>query len=188
MRVGYREAVIALFIAGILVGLCFGGGVIFGRNSAPVPTQVAAAGGAGGTAAAGGAGAAGGGAGGAGGGGGAAAQNLLAGQTVGTITGVEGDAITLRGLDGRTSTMAESLSTRVTNSVQGTVSDLRPGQLVAINPGPPDAQGRTIASAILILPPTLNVGAPAAGTPGAGGTPRATGTPGAGGASATPAR
>jgi len=164
MRPGYRDLLIALFAIGIVLGLAFGGGVVLGRNSAPPTTPIAAAGGAGGGAAAAASptGAAGGG-----------GQNVLAGQTVGTITGIEGDALTLRGVDGRTSTMAESLSTRITNSVPGTASDLRPGALVAIAPGPPDAQGRTIATTILILPATLSP----AGSSGATGGARPSATP-----------
>jgi hypothetical protein len=70
------------------------------------------------------------------------------------------------------------LSTRVTNTVPGNVNDLRAGQLVAIQPGPPDAQGRTIATAILILPPGLATTVAAVGL-GPTGTarPGATGTP-----------
>lgn len=193
MRASYRDLLIALFAIGIVLGLVFGGGVVLGRNSAPPVTPIAAAGGAG-AAAGGGAGASAAGGGGASGaGGGAAAQNVLAGQTVGTITAVEGDGFTLRGLDGRTLTMAESLSTRVTNSVPGTVSDVRPGSLVSISPGPPDAQGRTIATTILILPANLAAaaqgGAASSGAGSASGArPSGTPTAAAGGASATPTR
>jgi hypothetical protein len=175
MRASYRSLLIALFAIGILLGLVFGGGVVLGRNSAPVPTPIAPAGGA--------AAAAGGAATGATGasGGGAAAPNLLAGQTIGTVTGVEGDGFTVRALDGRTLTMAASLSTRVTNTVSGTMSDLRPGSLVAISPGPPDAQGRTIATSVLILPaalaaslPSPSAGAPSGASGASGARPSAT--------------
>jgi hypothetical protein len=167
MRSGYRDLLIALFVLGIVLGLVLGGGVIIGRNTAPQSTPIAGVGGAGAAAAGAAATAT---------GGGGGTQNLLAGQTIGTIASVDGDALTVRGLDGRTTTLAESLSTRVTNSVPGGVSDLRPGSLVAISPGPPDAQGRTIATSILILPAGLTGGTP---TPGGASGARPSSTPSA---------
>jgi hypothetical protein len=174
MRLGFRDMLIALLVIGVLVGVVFGGGVIYGRNSVPPATPIAAAGGAAGAAT----GAAGSGAAGAGTTGGGGTPNVLAGQTIGVIQGIQGDAITVRALNGQTTTLAASLSTRVTNTVPGNVNDLKAGQLVAITPGPPDAQGRTIATSVLILPPGLAttvaaVGLPATGTP----RPNATGTP-----------
>src|SRR5258708_223383 len=150
MRLGYRELLIALFVIGAIAGLVFGGGVVVGRGSAPAATQIAAARGAGGGAAPGGAGGApraappGGQHGG--------PRNLLAGQTIGTVAGVQGDAITVRGQDSRTTVFSAGLSTKVTNSIAGTAADVRAGELIAIVPGPPDPQGRTIATSILILP------------------------------------
>ena len=183
------------FIAGIVLGLVFGGGIgARAELCALFTTQVAAAGGAGGAAgargagaaggaAAGGAGAAAGGAGGAGAAGGAA-QNLLAGQTVGNITAVEGDAITIRGLDGRTSDYGGITEHAGHELCSGYWSDLAPVSscpsiraLRTLRAGRSPVQFLSCRRRSTPLRP--------AGTPAAGGTPRATGTPGAG---ATPAR
>lgn len=178
MRLGFRDLLIALLTLGIVLGLVFGVGAVYGRNTAPTPTAVAAAGGAAAAAGAGGGGAGGGGggAGGAAGGGAAAAVNLLNGQTIGTITDVQNGLVTVRGIDARatTTTFAPSLSTQITNSVPGSVSDLRSGEFVAVNPGPPNAQGQTIAESIIVLPPSLAAGLP---TPGAGAGARPSATP-----------
>jgi hypothetical protein len=158
MLVGFRSWLIAIFVLGILLGIVFGGGIVYGHKTAPTPTAVAAAGGAGGAGAAAGAAAGGAGAGAtaAGGqGGGATTPNPFAGQTVGTVASVQGDTVTIRGADGRMTNLATTSTTQVTNSVLGTVNDLRTGEVVSVSSGPPDAQGRTRADAILVLPPSI---------------------------------
>jgi hypothetical protein len=192
MLVGYRSLLIAFLVLGIALGIVFGGGIVVGQKTAKTPTAVAAAGGGGGAggAAAGGAGgaAAGGGAGAAGGQAGAAnVPNPFAGQTLGVVAGVQGDTVTVRGVDGRMINLATTSTTQITNSVLGTVNDIRPGEFVSVSPGPPDAQGRTRANTILVLPPTI-AAVLAAATPTAGAGQRAgSATPGSGAAaSGTP--
>ncbi len=183
MRLGYRDLVIALFAFGIILGLAFGTGTIYGRNSAPTPTPAIGGGGGGGGAA--GGGAAGGGAGGAaaagGGGGGGAGGGPFAGQVLGTITAVQGTTFTLRQTNGTTTTMAEGLSTTYSTTTPTNASSLQPGELVLVNPGPPNSEGQTLATSVFILPASLAGGAPGAGPSGAPGGARP-------GASATPAR
>jgi hypothetical protein len=197
MLVGYRSWLIAIFVFGIALGIVFGGGLVIGQKTAKTPTAVAAAGGAGGAASAGGAGAAAAGGGAAGGGGGQAAGanavNPFAGQTVGAVASVQGDTITIRGVDGRTTNVATTATTQITNSVLGSVNDIRPGEFVSVSPGPPDAQGRTRANTILVLPPSiatlLSAATPAAPGGQSGSGTRGGSTPAAGAqATATPAR
>ncbi len=182
MRLGYRDLVIALFAIGIILGLAFGTGTIYGRNSAPTPTPSAGGGGAG---------FAGGGAGGAGGAGRAttgqvnATSGPFGSQTLGTITAVQGSTFTVREPNGSTTTLAEDLNTQYTATTPGSASSLQPGDVVLVNPGPPNAEGQTIAESVLVLPASLASSLQAGGAAGSGAGAGAGGRPGA---SATPAR
>lgn len=172
MRLGYGPMLIMILVLGVVLGIVFGGGVVYGRNTVKPATPAAGAGGAAGGAAG---GQAAGGAGGANSGGGAA--NPFAGQTVGTVAGVQGDTLTVRAADGRTTTFATAQSTQVMNSAPANITDLRAGEVVAVSPGPPDAQGRTRASAVTVLPPALAAIASAAGGAPGGGQAARTPTP-----------
>ena len=43
MRPRFANLIIAVLIAGVAVGVAFGGGILYGRNSAPTPKTASAA-------------------------------------------------------------------------------------------------------------------------------------------------
>jgi hypothetical protein len=174
MPLGYRPLLTVIIGAGLLLGIVFGGGVECGHLTATAPSPVATV--SGGTATAGGGG----------GGGGGGGSNALASQTVGTITTYQGDALSVRAVNGQTQSFATAPNTVITNPAPGTTNDLRPGAFVLISPGPPDATGRTRADSIVLLPPA----AASALAPGAGAlasaTPTRTATPAGAGVAPSP--
>jgi hypothetical protein len=176
-------------VFGIGVGLAFGGGVLYGRNTAkaaPAPAVITPTGGGqqgGGAGAGGGTGQAGGGQQGQG-------QAAGAGAVVGAIEKVEGNVLTVRTQQGA-ATVNFTAETDVRQSVPAQAADLQAGEFVTAQ-GTRGADGAIQARTLTIGP------APAAGggqggrgqgqgqgTPAAQGSPAAQGTPAV---SATPGR
>lgn len=173
VRPRFTNLIIAVLIAGVAVGAAFGGGILYGRNTAPTPKTASAAPSTGGTAA-GGAGAA---AAGAGGGGARAAGTPAAGGRggsggfgglIGAISKVSGNTIDVTTAQGTVVPVQIAPDTRILTSTEGTVADLKPGLIVTVV-GQADATGTVPASAIQIQP--IGPGQPGPGQPGA--TPRA---------------
>jgi len=205
VRSRFSSLIFAVLIAGIAVGAAFGGGILYGRNTAPVPKTASAAaapaaaggGAAGGGAAA--AAAAGGGAGAAGGFGGAGARAAGTpgagsfgggrgggGGLIGAISKVSGNTIDVTTAQGTVVPVQIAPDTRILTSAEGTLADLKPGVIVTVV-GQADATGTVPAMVVQIQP--IGPGQPGAGTPraGAGGGQGAGGGRGGQGGRATPA-
>lgn len=168
MRAGFGLLVVLFLLIGVGGGAAFGGGVLYGRNTAPkakaaLTTAAAAPGsaapvsqnvaGGGGTPAAGGRGQ--------GGGGGA-------GGTAGAIDSVSGSTLTVRTLQGASTTVTLSADTRILTTTAATRDDLKPGSTVTVL-GQPDAAGAIAATSITIIPSGLSSapqGGGGQGTPG----------------------
>jgi hypothetical protein len=194
---GFPALVLGFLALGVLGGVAFGGGVLYGRSNAPVSkaTAVAAAPAAGSAtalAAAGGRtpgpGAGGGAAGGAGGGGAAAAGGIGAGFTAGAISSINGNTLVLTTATGATTNVQLSPSTRVETTVAGTTADLKPGSVICVQ-GSNDA-GVVTANTVSIAPSCASLLISTAAGGGAGGQrggAAGTGTPSAGGGPQRPA-
>ena len=202
MRPRFTNLIIAVLIAGIAVGVAFGGGILYGRNTAPTPkaanaAPAPAAAGGGAAAAGGGAAAAGGGAGAGGGfGGGARAAGTPGaggrggaggaggfGGVVGAISKVAGNTIDVTTAQGTTVPVQIAPDTRILTSTEGSVSDLRPGLIVTVV-GQADATGTVPATAIQIQP--IGPGQPNPGATPAPGARQGGGQGGRGGQGARP--
>lgn len=187
MAVGYRTLILAILVIGILLGLMFGVGAVYGSKTAKPATPIAAAGGGGGGApggSAGGSSSAGGSAGGQ-----SSGANPFAGQTLGVVTATQGDSFTVRTANGQTLTFADTTTTPVITSAPATSNDIRQTEFVAVSPGPPDAQGRTRANQVFILPQAFAAALGGGGAPGGGGSPggaQGGGTPAGGAPPAAP--
>jgi hypothetical protein len=185
VKVGFGALVLAFLVLGVLGGVAFGGGVLYGRQTAPQPKVTAAAapaagvGGATGLGAAAGASPAAGGRGGAGGGGGAG--GLGAGNfTAGAVDSINGDTIVLRTATGTTQNVQLNPATKVETTVSGSTSDLKPGAVVCIQ-GTPNDSGQLTALTIDVAPSCASLLITSGGGGGAGGAQRG----GAGGARAS---
>jgi hypothetical protein len=171
------------------VGLAFGGGVLYGRNTAtaaPAPAVITPAGGGQQSAGAGGTGF-----GGQSGGqqGGGQGQSAAAGGAAGTIEKVEGNVLTIRTQQG-TVTVNFTTDTDVRQSVPAQAADLKVGEFVTAI-GARGGDGAIQARTLTIGPATAGgqgggqggrgqgQGAPAAqGSPAPQGTPAASATAG----------
>ncbi len=170
----------ATAVFGLALGISFGGGVLYGRTTAPDnPTPAgsanAFAGGTGGSTVTGG---------GSGSGGGA----QIRGGTQGVVEKVEGNSITLRTAQG-TQTVTLAPDTEVRQTVTAQAADLKSGVTITVT-GSTGADGAVQARTITITPATADGTAGAAGGTGTGGggggrRPSASATPAA---STTPAR
>jgi hypothetical protein len=214
VRVGFPALVLAFLLLGLGGGVAFGGGVLYGRNTAPQPkaTATAAAAAAGGATpvnAVGGGAGAGGGAGQAGGGGGGGAAAARGGATAGTIDSVNGTALAVRTLTGAMQTVNVSQDTKIVTGNSGGQSDLKSGMAVQVT-GQPNQDGSIDANFVLVSAPGLipvvgagqgggggGQGGAGGGQGGAGGQGAGQGggqrgggqgTPGPGGRAPTPAR
>ncbi len=166
MRAGFGLLVVIFLLIGVGGGAAFGGGVLYGRNTAPkakaAATTAPAAPGSAAALAQGVAGAVGTpGAGGRGQGGG--------GGTAGSIDTVSGNTLTVRTQQGATTTVNLSADTRILTTAAATRDDLKPGSTVTVL-GQPDAGGAITATTITIVPSGLVPAAQggAQGTPGGG--------------------
>lgn len=171
MKFGYRALLALALVAGVLAGVAFGGGVLYGRNSAPKAVSasttsaaprstapaaavqaVSAVASATPSARGGGAGR---GAGGQGGGGGAGGGNPLAGTVDGAIESVSGSTLTIRTAAGIEQQVMVGPDTRVQELQPGSATDLQPGAVILVQ-GTPGAGGALTAGSITIttLPPS----------------------------------
>ena len=188
MKAGFPALVLGFLALGVLGGIAFGGGVLYGRQSAPAAkaaTAAAAPVAAGATGA--GTPAAGGGRGGGGGNGGAGGGAFNpANFSAGAIDSINGSTVVIRTAAGITSNVLLTPATRVETTVQGASSDLKAGSVVCIQ-GTPNEAGVLTATTIDIAPTcaTLtitgggNTGSAGAGAAGGGARPSGSGTPGA---------
>ena len=86
--------------------------------------------------------------------GGGTRQGFFGGGTTGQVKSIEGNVLTLSTAQNVT-TVNLSNSTVIEKSVQGSTSDLQPGERVLVA-GQRDAQGNITAAQITILPSTSN--------------------------------
>lgn len=174
MQGAFRWLLLTTAVFGLGLGLAFGGGVLYGRNTAKaapaaavvtVPAGGGAAFGGGGAGAAGTAGAGGAQAGGQGGGqqrGGAGG-----GLTAGVIEKIEGNTITLRTQQGSAS-VAFTSDTTVRQTVGAQAADLKTGQTVTVT-GAAGSDGKVNAQSITIAPAGAGTGGQGGGPGGQGG-------------------
>jgi hypothetical protein len=194
MKVGFGPLLALALAAGLLAGIAFGGGVLYGRSNAPAAqAQTTSSSGGGAAAAGGGAGGAGGGGGaaargsgtpGAGGrgGGGGAGGGAGGGLVQGSITAINGNTLTVTTAGGTTQRVTLTGQTQVSAVTPASQSDLVPGSVVLVQ-GQAGSGGDITAGSITIttVSPSLGAAPRAAGTPATGsrrgGTPTPTPTP-----------
>ncbi len=178
MKAGFPLLVVIFLVVGVGGGAAFGGGVLYGRNSAPqaksAATSAPAPGSANpvaqgvtatGTPAAGG-----------------QAQRGSIGGTAGAIDSLSGNTLTVRTQQGTLTTVNLTADTRLLMTGVATRDDLKTGTTVTVIGGQPDSNGVITANSVTITPPGLNPlaqGTASAGGAGGqrGGSPGPRGTP-----------
>jgi len=191
LKLSFPALVLTFLILGIGAGTAFGGGVLYGRNTAPVRAAAATAAAAGGQTQA----LSGGASGTPSAGGQRGSVGAGSGGTAGAVDSISGNTLNVRTQVGTLVAVSLAPDTRVITTTQGTVADLKPGTLVTVI-GQPDSSGAIPATAISINTTGINPLGPAAAAGGAGGqgasgggTPRGGGAPGGRATpAATPAR
>lgn len=166
MRNVFQVLIVATAVFGLGLGAAFGGGVFYGRRTAPetpaaaAPTAGAPGGGGAGATTAGGAPTGGGGL----PGGGAGAP------TTGVVEEINGDTVTVRTQAGGTVAIKLQGDTQVRQLAPAAPADIKPGLGVIVT-GQPDVDGKVAARSVQITGPA------AQGSPGGQAGPRGSGDP-----------
>lgn len=165
MKIGFGPLLIAALVAGLIGGIAFGGGVLYGRITAPQPAQaqstsVNAARAATVSAAVAGTPAAG-----RGGRGGSSFGGAGGGNAVqGAITGVNGSTLTIRTAVGTEQQVQITPQTQISMLQSAGLNDLIPGTVILVQ-GQASDNGPFVAGSITITAAAPNAPRPS-GTPG----------------------